>query len=105
MTTINISLPTNMYKDVKRAVKVGSYASISEMIRDSLRKTLYKEVTVNGLTPAEEDEILETAATPDDNDEVWETEEDITRGFEKLRKKIKSKSVKNKTKRYIQHPI
>ena len=78
-----------MYKDVKRAVKVGSYASISEMIRDS----------------AEEDEILETAATPDDNDEVWETEEDITRGFEKLRKKIKSKSVKNKTKRYIQHPI
>ena len=34
---INLSLPANMAKTVKRAVKKGNYASTSEFFRDLLR--------------------------------------------------------------------
>jgi len=34
---INISLPLPMVKTVKRAVKTGAYASVSEFFRDLLR--------------------------------------------------------------------
>lgn len=95
-TTINISLPKEMYKDIKRAVKVKRYTSVSEMIRDSLRKNLYEEITKNGFTPAFEDQVLESEMEPKKNDMVWETEEDIKRDFDKLRKKIQSKSAKSK---------
>src|SRR6266498_3180698 len=99
MTTINISLPREMYKDVKRAVKYDKYTSVSEFIRSALREVLYEEVTENGLTPAEEYEILEIAATPDDNDIVLETEEDITNYFRHLREPKKvNKRVNDKSK-------
>ncbi|MDO8452805.1 MAG: hypothetical protein Q7S79_03580, partial [bacterium] len=72
-----------------------------EMIRDSLRDSLYQKLTVNGFTPEVEDEILRIAATPDTNDVVWETEEDIKRDFDKLRKKIQLKSSKDKKDRQL----
>ena len=93
-----------MYKDVKRAVKTRNYASVSEMIRDSLRETLYNKLTINGFTPEVEDEILASAASPDDPD-VWETEEDIVRGFAKLRKGIQLKRAKDKKNRKLQSSI
>ena len=107
MTTINISLPKNMYKDVKRAVKVRNYTSISEMIRDSLKDSLYKKLTINGFTPEVEDEILAAAAEPDENDIVLETEEDITNYFKYLRKpkKVKKLNGNNKNQRQLRPSI
>lgn len=100
-TTVNISLPKEMYKDVKRAVKVKRYTSVSEMVRDSLRKSLYEEITENGFTPVFEDRVLESEMEPEENDKIWETEEEIRKDFNKLRKKIKSKSDKNKAHRQL----
>lgn len=83
-TTINISLPSTMYKDAKRAVKTERYVSISELIRDALRKSLYKEVTENGFKPAFEEHVLAAASEPD-LDDVWKTEEDIKNYFLNLK--------------------
>jgi len=58
MATINISLPTAMYKDAKGALKKRGYASISELIRAALRGMLYPRVTENGFTPEFEEEVL-----------------------------------------------
>ena len=38
-TTINISLPKEMYKKAKKLVTEGKYSSISELIRGGLRRT------------------------------------------------------------------
>ncbi len=57
-TTINISLPKDMYKEAKNYVSKKGYTSISELIRDSLRSVLYPNLTENGFTPEFEDEVL-----------------------------------------------
>ncbi|CAN5146159.1 hypothetical protein BH11PAT1_BH11PAT1_7700 [soil metagenome] len=84
MATINISLPKGMYEDVKKTVKKKEYTSVSELIRDSLRKMLYPELTVNGFTKEFEDEVLRSAAEPIENDYVLETDEDIDNYFRHL---------------------
>ena len=71
-TTINISLPKNMYDDAKKFLVAKRYTSISELVRDSLRKTLYEEITANGFTPEFEDYVLKSAAEPIENDTVWD---------------------------------
>lgn len=71
-TTINISLPKQMLVDAKKAVKDRQYASISELIRDTLRGVLYPRLTENGFTPEFEDEILKSAAEPRENDVEWD---------------------------------
>lgn len=43
MPTINISMPTEMYKQVKNKVSEGKYISVSEYIRDALRQMLYQK--------------------------------------------------------------
>lgn len=47
-TTLNISMPTALKKDVDLAVKEGKYASISEFFRDAIRawneEKLYQSV-------------------------------------------------------------
>ncbi|OGM30215.1 hypothetical protein A2630_03260 [Candidatus Woesebacteria bacterium RIFCSPHIGHO2_01_FULL_44_10] len=93
--TINISLPVGMYQDAKRVLKEKQYTSFSELMRNSLRQTLYPELTINGFTPEFEDEVLRIAATPDDNDLVWETEEDIDKYFQQVKKKTKASDDKN----------
>lgn len=100
--TINISLPKKMYEDIKRAIKVKSYTSVSELIRASVRKSLYEEVTENGFTPAFEDQVLESAMEPEENDEVWETEDDVRKYFSQLREELQNKNVKNKAHRQVQ---
>lgn len=69
-TTINISLPKEMYKDAKRVIRERRYASISELVREGMRKIIY------------------------DEDEVWETEEDVKRYFRNLREEIKGRNGK-----------
>lgn len=81
-TTINISLPEKMYKDVKKMVSKQKYSSVSEYIRDALRGFLYKkEITENGFTSEFEDEVLKSAAEPIENDYVLETDKDIKNYF------------------------
>lgn len=101
MATVNISIPDKMYKDVKRAVKVKSYTSVSELVRAAVRKVLYEEITENGFTPAFEDQVLESAMEPKKNDKVWETPEDIRRDFDKLRERVKLKSGQNQKNRQL----
>lgn len=72
MSTINISLPVNMYNDAKMAVGLRGYASISELIRDALRDVLYPEVTENGFTPEFEEEVLQAASEPIENSVEWD---------------------------------
>lgn len=66
-TTVNISLPKEMYQDAKRVVKEKKYASISELVRDGIRKVVYEQ------------------------DEVWETEEDVHRYFKDLHKRLEER--------------
>lgn len=70
-----------MYDDAKRVLKKKGYASISELIRDSLRKQLYPTLTENGFTPDFEEEVLRASADPRDNDIILETDEDINNYF------------------------
>ncbi|OGY12039.1 MAG: hypothetical protein A3A58_01315 [Candidatus Blackburnbacteria bacterium RIFCSPLOWO2_01_FULL_41_27] len=87
MATINISLPDPLYKEVKKLVARGGYTSISELIRDALRKKLDgSKITVNGFTEEIEKEVLWSEAGPDVSD-VWKSEKDIRNYFKNLRAK------------------
>ena len=88
-TTINISLPTSMYKDAKALQKEERFTSVSELFRHALRAVLYPSgLTVNGFTPEFENMVLKSAKQPMSKDLVWKTEEDINKYFNKY---IKSK--------------
>ncbi len=45
ITTVNISLPKSMYEDAKKMLARFGYASISELVRDAIRKKIYPELT------------------------------------------------------------
>ena len=94
MTTINISLPTSMYKDTKRLLSRRGYASISEAVRDALRPVLYPRLTENGFTPEFEDAVLKSAAQPRANNYILETDKDIEDYF--LHLKLPKKKSKRK---------
>jgi Arc/MetJ-type ribon-helix-helix transcriptional regulator len=80
-TTINISLPTEMYKDVKTAVKTMRYSSVSELMREALRDKIYTKekvrYTVNGFTPEFEDEIMKSAASSPEEDYILENQKQV----------------------------
>ncbi len=89
-TTINISLPKEMYKDAKKLMSDKHYSSVSELMRDALRRLLQqKRITENGFTEEFEDLVLKSAAEPEENDIVLETDEDIHNYF--LHLKVPSK--------------
>ena len=92
-TTINISLPKEMYKDAKKAAKQKRYTSISELVRDALRKTIYNEneITENGFPRWFEDRVLESERQPVEEDGVWETEENVHRYFKDLHKRLEKR--------------
>ena len=89
MMTINISLPANLYKDIKKTIKERGYSSVSELARDGFRKIIYQEqgLTENGFTPEFEEAVLRSAQDSVDEKDVWEKPEDIDRYFAKLHKK------------------
>lgn len=91
MMTVNISLPRSLYKDIKKTIKERGYSSISELVRDAVRKVLYPELTVNGFTPEFEEAVLRSAKESVDEKDVWETPEDIDKYFAKLHKRHPSK--------------
>ncbi len=85
LTTINISLPKAMYEDAKRVLAVKRYSSVSELIRDALRKTLYGEITANGFTSGFEGEVLASAAEPSKNDIKLSTDKEVGDYFKHLK--------------------
>lgn len=103
-TTINISMPTEMYKKAKKLVFEGKYHSISELIRAGLRRAFDEtdQITENGFPGWFEDRVLESAEQPLDKDTVWETEEDVNRYFKKFYKKPEKKIEKQK--KHVKNP-
>lgn len=85
-TTVNISLPKQMYEDAKKHLKKRGYASLSEFFRQSLRDVLYPKVTVNGFTPEFEEEVLKAAAESRSRAETMNSDHDIDLYFDKLEK-------------------
>lgn len=71
-STINISLPKSMYQDAKKILSKRGYASISELIRDALRDTLYPRITENGFTHEFEERVLESAKEPIEKSIEWD---------------------------------
>lgn len=95
-TTINISLPKNMYADARNVVKQRRYASVSELIRYALRNILYPSgLTVNGFSPGLEEEVLRSAAESAENDIVLKTNKEINDYFLNLKIPSKMKRVRN----------
>ena len=105
-TTINISLPNDMYDDAKKVLVSKRYSSISELIRDSLRKTLYSNITVNGFTEEFENEVLRAEKEPEENDIVLSTEKEMRDFFRDLKlplryNKNKKRSINGQSKSRI----
>lgn len=88
ITTINISLPSSMYEDMKAYLARRGYTSVSELVRDAVRDVLYPQLTENGFTPEFEEEVLQAAAESRQKDKAWRTEKDIDEYFDALRKRI-----------------
>lgn len=77
-TTINISLPTAMYADMKKALAKRRYTSVSELIREAIRTVLYpQKYTVNGFMPEFEEHVLAASKSSRKNDIVLKTEKDV----------------------------
>jgi Arc/MetJ-type ribon-helix-helix transcriptional regulator len=70
-----------MYKDAKRVLATKRFSSVSELIRDALRKTLYGEVTQNGFTKGFEDYVLESSLDSEKNDLIFKSEKDLKKYF------------------------
>jgi Arc/MetJ-type ribon-helix-helix transcriptional regulator len=86
MSTINISLPSSLYKEAKNTVSKMHYASMSELIRDALRRILYSEVSSEEYFSKDfEDKVLRRSKEPYDSDIVFETEEDLRNYFSNLK--------------------
>ena len=92
-TTINISLPRDMYQDAKKMVAERRYASISELVRDALRKIVYQqeEITENGFPRWFEEKVLKAEKEPEENDIILETDADVHRYFRDLRKRVEKR--------------
>lgn len=70
-----------MYKDAKKALATKRYSSVSELIRDALRKTLYAETTKNGFTKEFENYVLKSSSETEKNDVVFKTEKELENYF------------------------
>jgi len=79
-TTVNISLPTSLYADMKKTVSKRRYTSVSELIRN----WLYPRTTVNGFTPEFENQVIASAKEPRKNDIVLTSDKEIRDYFTKL---------------------
>jgi len=89
--TINVSLPKNLTDLARAQVKAGMYSSLSEVIRDAMRRMLNPrpKITVNGFTEEFENEVLAASESPQDKDLVFESADDLEKYFNKLGIKTK----------------
>ena len=88
-TTINITLPTRLKKEIQNQIKKGMYTSVSEFIRNAVRQLLVSSIDGHNLpfSPQAEKEILkafkETLENRDKNI-VLKSEKDIDAFFKNL---------------------
>ena len=88
-TTINITLPTRLKKEIQNQIKKGMYTSVSEFIRNAVRQLLISPVDSHNLpfSPQAEKEILrafkETLENRDKNI-VLKSDKDIDAFFKNL---------------------
>lgn len=61
-----------MYKDIKRYLPRRGYTSVSELIRNLVRREMYPEITENGFTREFEERVLKASAEPIEDDIVWD---------------------------------
>lgn len=78
-----------MYKDAKRALAAKRYSSVSELIRDALRKTLYGKISQNGFTEEFENLVMESSREPEKNDLVFKTDKDLESYFNGKNKAVR----------------
>lgn len=74
-----------MYEDAKKILSTKRYASISELIRDALRRVLYENLTENGFTNQFEDEILNAASDPLNKELLLKTDQNLKDYFKYLK--------------------
>lgn len=85
MTTINVSMPTDFYGQIKVLAKKDGFVSISEAIRFALRKVFVREeLTENGFSEGEEQFILNAAREKPVEELTINPGDDIDRGLEKV---------------------
>jgi len=84
-TTINISMPKSLLKEIKKTSKQMHYSSVSEFIRDAARGVIFNQkerITVNGFTPEFEEKVLQAEKEPVENDTHIRTEKDLQDFFD-----------------------
>ena len=65
-----------MYADAKKAALEKRYVSVSEFIREALRRLLYPGLTENGFTPEFEEEVLRRERDPNEELIEWDGKTD-----------------------------
>ncbi len=84
MQTINISLPKNLFDQIRLETKEGTYASVSEFFREAARHLL--RTSAIGFNSAAEEEILGVAKTSAKSDVVFDHKKTNTaKMFKKIR--------------------
>ena len=87
-TTINITLPTRLKKEIQNQVKKGMYTSVSEFIRNAVRNLLTSPATTYNLpfSPEAEKEILkaEKQALLEKNPVIITSQRELKEFFDKL---------------------
>lgn len=75
-----------MYDDAKKLLVAKRYTSISELVRDALRKVMYEEeITENGFTRKFEEAVLRFEAETQENDIVLTTDKEVDNYFRYLK--------------------
>lgn len=88
MQTVNISLPVSLYSQAKNYMENTGYASISEVMRQALRKLLrLEELTENGYTAQAEESIVKVMKEPALKDLTFKHGDNVDDFFKKLNKK------------------
>ncbi len=99
MTTINISLPTSLFQEVKNLMAKSGYSSVSEVVRDALRHLVHPHITENGFTPEFEQMVLESAKEPIKKAKEWKSAKEIDAYFDKLKRKVVSNGQNKKNRK------
>ncbi len=91
MTTMNVSLPEKMKEFVDRRVEAGGYQTVSEYVRDLIRKDIERQKTerldallVEGIRSIEEE------GTVLDSDEYWIALQERIRAGEFRKRKMQT---------------
>jgi Arc/MetJ-type ribon-helix-helix transcriptional regulator len=75
MPTISVNVPEKMRKKIDELAEENMYSNTSEYIRAALRKQIKED---NGLTPEEEEIVLERLERMDERDNSGKTLQEVS---------------------------